>query len=100
MKVANQLGLQTIELNGNIARDLQEGSTFAEAAKQLGLLTNYPFIDKWKSSIVPMAATLCLSMIVLDFIKGGLVMKDYHKELAGSVLGLFVADRFLFRRSK
>lgn len=100
MRVQKDLGVEVIRVQSETDLALLEGQTFDKAVGGLTQSTGFKFIDAWKSSIQAALATEMMLLIALHYKRQGWIMDANAWELAGAVLGLFLADRYLFRRSK
>lgn len=95
-----ELGIKTIHVQSEADLARLDASNFGKGLDSLGQSSGFQFVDGWKSAIQPALATMCMGMLILHFHQAGWALDDRGWELCGSVLGLFVADRLLFRRGK
>ena len=58
------------------------------------------FIDAWKGVIRPAVATWAVVMITIHYSNNGWVLDDNGWGLCGAALGIYLADRALFKRGK
>lgn len=100
IRVQADLGVQTIRVQGEQAVAKAEADAFLEAVKLTGEKSGFWVIDAWNSAIRPLMATEVLILITLYYHSVGWQLDNRGWELAGAILGLFVADRSLFRRGK
>lgn len=100
METAKRLELQVIERKGEIDLSLLDGEIFKSGLENLGKPSGFWIIDAWKSSIQPALATLVLWMVFQHYYTLNFKLDDRGWELCGAVIGMYVADRFLFRRGQ
>jgi len=100
IRLQHDLGVQTIRVQSEADLDKLAALTFDKGVEQLGQSTGFRWIDAWKSSIQAALATEMMIMIFIHYKNLGWKMDDRAWELAGAALGVFVADRLLFRRGK
>lgn len=100
IRVQAELGVKTIQVQaeGDIGRE--DAATFKAGVEGLSRSSGYAFVDVWKGIIQPLLASICIALVVLHFHGKGWVLDERGWELVGGVLGLFIADRLLFRRGK
>jgi hypothetical protein len=58
------------------------------------------FIDAWNGVIRPFVATWAVLMISAHFAQHGWVLDDNGWSICGAALGIYLADRSLFKRGK
>jgi len=58
------------------------------------------FIDAWNGIIRPFVATWAVIMVTLHFASTGWVLDENGWSLCGAALGIYLADRSLFKRGK
>lgn len=100
IRLQAELGVQTIRVQADADLEKLAAGTFDAAVKGVNTPTGFKIIDAWKSAILPALATEVLVLITLYYQHQGWVLDAKGWELAGSVLGVFIADRMLFRRGK
>jgi hypothetical protein len=100
IRLQAELGVQTIRVQGEVDVDKLAALTFDKAVEQTGKSTGFVWIDAWNASIKAALATEVMLMLGLHYYRVGWVLDDRGWELAGAVLGVYLADRFLFRRNK
>lgn len=92
-------GVQMIEVQ--TASDVTRGEVgaWASAVDAVGRLTGIPWVDVWNRCINPAVATWAVGMITAHY--AGLVQLDDNGwAIAGAALGVYLADRNLFKRGK
>lgn len=100
LKLQNQLGLQTIQAQGEAAVSAEEAKAFTTAMADAFKPTGYPAVDVWNGVIRPAAATIVLGLWIAKLWTQKGVMDDWDTTLAGTILGFFFADRSLAKRNK
>lgn len=92
-------GVEVIRVQGDDARDTIGARAFANVAEGLTKLTGIKFVDVWNRIINPALATWSVCMITLNY-AGALRLDDQGWAICGASLGLYLADRNLFKRGK
>lgn len=100
IKVQADLKVQVIRVKAEADLDKIDAETFGKGASALNQSTGFKFIDAWKSAIQAALATEIMVLLALHYHRANWTLDERGWELAGAVLGLFLADRLLFRRSK
>jgi len=100
MKVQAELKIEVITQQGDVDISKIDAESFGRGVEGLSKLSGFKPVDAWKASIQPALATMIMFLLVKHYAKAGWVMDEHGWELAGGVLGLFIADRMLFRRGK
>lgn len=100
MKLQSDLGIKEIEVKSNADQALEELRAWATAVTDVGRSTGIKWLDAWNGSIRPFLATLAILMVCVEITALGFVLTDWHRELFGAILGIFVADRSLKNRGK
>jgi hypothetical protein len=95
-----ELGVKVIHVQGEVDLAKLDAENFGKGVDNLGKPSGFKFIDGWKSAIQPALATVAMFMLMKHFQAIGWKLDDRGWELCGAVLGLFVADRLLFKRGK
>ena len=100
MRFQHEAGIQVIRTQGEIDLEKLEAATFDRGVETLLKPSGFWLIDAWKSAIQPLLATAAITLLFLHYQSTGWKLDDRGWELVGAILGLFVADRLLFRRGK
>lgn len=100
LRLQHDLGIKEVVVKSEADLEKLAAETFGDAVKGLSTQTGFWLIDAWKSAIQPALATLMMVLIALHYSRVNWVLDDRGWELAGAALGLFLADRLLFRRGK
>lgn len=99
LKLQHDLGIEHIYVQQEVATDAGELDAWVSTVKSLNTPTGTGWIDKWNQSIRPAVASLAMVALVVEiFLLGHLT--DFHHEVFGAALGLFLADRALSKRGK
>lgn len=100
IRVQAELGIKTIEVQGEAAVAQLETDAWLEGVKGTTKLTGLWFIDTWNGVIRPFVATWAVLMITLHFSRANWILDDNGWALCGAALGIYLADRALFKRGK
>ena len=100
IRVQADLGVKTIQVQAEAAVSEIETNAWLESVKGTTKTIGIWFIDAWNGVIRPLVATWAILMISLDFAQGGWVLDDNGWQLCGAALGIYLADRALFKRGK
>lgn len=99
IKTQAELGVKTIQVQSEAAIGEIEAQGWLEAVKGTSLKTGLAWVDAWNAIIRPALATWSIAMITLgEFMV--VHLSDNTIALAGVALGIYVADRQLFKRGK
>lgn len=99
VRVQAQLGIKTIEVQSQSAVSELETQGWLEAVKATGMRSGMAWVDGWNSVIRPAVATWAVLLISGHYL-GGWVLDDNGWSLCGAALGIYLADRALFKRNK
>lgn len=100
IKVQAELGVKVIEAQREADVSRIEADAWLEAVRDVGRKTGIKLVDAWNGAIRPGLATIAIVAVVAEIIALGFLLTDWHKELFGAILGVFVADRSLAKRGK
>lgn len=100
LRLQSDLGIKEIEAKSEAAIEQIDTEAWKVAVGSIGTTTGVAFIDAWNQSVRPLLATLSIAMVVFEVAALGFALNDWHRELVGAVLGLYVADRSLAKRGK
>jgi hypothetical protein len=100
IKLQADLGVQTIRVQGEVDLAKIDAETFRTGVEVAGKTTGITWVDAWNSAIRAALATECMLLISLYYYQNGWKLDANGWELAGAALGIFIADRHLFRRGK
>lgn len=100
MRVANELGLKTIEVQKDAAIAAGELDAFTKAIEAAARPTGIKWVDAWNGSIRPSYATVALILWLVKVAAQGFTMDAFDAELLAVVAGFYFADRSLGKRGK
>jgi len=100
MTVQANLNIQIVK-EQSVAKVAEiESDAWLEAVKGTTKSIGIWFIDAWNGAIRPLVATWALWMISVDFYSRGWKMDDNSWMICSAALGIYLADRSLFKRGK
>lgn len=99
IRVQAELGIKTIEVQSQAAVSQLETQSWLEAVKATGARSGTAWVDAWNSVIRPGIATWAVLLISGHYL-GGWMLDDNGWSLCGAALGIYLADRALFKRNK
>jgi hypothetical protein len=99
IKTQAELNIQVVRVQGEQAIGEVEANAWLEAVKNTGKSIGVVWVDAWNAVIRPALATWATAMITAHY-AGWIKMDDNGWQLAGAILGIYVADRALFKRGK
>ena len=100
LKLQSELGIQMVHVKSDAVVDQIEADGWITAVKGTTQVIGIWFIDAWNGIIRPFVATWAVIMVTLHFAKTGWVLDDNGWGLCGAALGIYLADRSLFKRGK
>lgn len=100
IRVQADLGVKTIQVQAESAIGQIEAAGWLEAVKGTTKTVGIWFIDAWNGVIRPFVATWAVVMLTLHFAQHGWVLDDNGWSICGAALGIYLADRSLFKRGK
>lgn len=100
IKAQHAMGVEVIRVQGE-ARALElDLESFKTGVELTGRASGFTFVDAWNSAIRPALATGVGVLIALHYARIGWQLDENGWQLAGAILGLYTADRALFKRGK
>lgn len=99
IKVQAELGVQTIRVAAEGEVDKITAEAWGEVVKGTTRQSGIWLVDLWNGVIRPGLATIAIAMWV-GHVAGWWVLDEQSWVLVGSVLGIYLADRTLFKRGK
>lgn len=99
IKVQADRDIKVIEVAAQGAVDKTLAEAWESVVKGTTTQSGVWLVDLWNGCIRPLLATIAILMWV-GHVAGWWVLDASSWELAGSVLGIYVADRTLFKRGK
>lgn len=100
MRLANDLGVKTIEVQRDADVSKAEMDVFARAIEAAAKPTGVKWVDAWNGSIRPSYATVALILWLVKVAAQGFKMDAFDAELLAVVAGFYFADRSLGKRGK
>lgn len=97
--VQAELGVKTIQVQAEAAIDEIEAQGWLEAVKSTAIKTGLAWVDGWNACIRPSVATWAIVMITFNEF-GVITISETALSIAGAALGIYLADRSLFKRGK
>jgi hypothetical protein len=92
-------GVQVIEIQGKSDLDKLDAQAFLQAVTDVRKQTGIKWVDAWNACIQPGLATWSIVMLTGECCSWWM-MSDDVRMLTGAALGIYVANRHLFKRSK
>jgi hypothetical protein len=100
MKTQAELGVQVIREKSTADSSVIESGAWLEAVKGTTQSTGIKLIDAWNGVIRPLVATWSIIIITIYYYKVGFILDENGWGLCGAALGIYLADRALFKRGK
>lgn len=100
VKLQHTQGVEVVRVQGEIDLTKIDALTFQTGVELTGKTTGFKWVDGWNAAIRAALATEMMVLISLHYYRHNWVLDAGGWELAGAALGVFVADRTLFRRGK
>lgn len=94
-----QLGIKVIEVQSKAHVAGIEAQAWGEAVRATGQRSGYWIADAWNAVIRPSLATWSIVMITGDTV-GWWLLSENGWMLASAALGIYVADRTLFKKGR
>ncbi len=91
--------VEVIRVQGAIDVDLIDAANFGKGVEATGKPSGITWVDAWNAVIRPSLATWSILMITAHYLKW-LTLDVNGWSLTGAALGVYVADRTLFKRGK
>lgn len=95
-----EAGVKVIQQQAVSASQGIESEAWLEAVEGTNKTIGIWFIDAWNGVIRPAVATWAVVMITIHYSNNGWVLDDNGWGLCGAALGIYLADRALFKRGK
>jgi hypothetical protein len=100
IKLQADLGVKTIEVQAQAAVSQREADAWLAAVQATAQRTGIWLVDLWNGVMRPLIASVCLFMILRHFAAHQWTLDDQGWALCGAALGIYLADRALFKRGK
>ena len=99
IKVQAELGVKTIQVQAEAHIDEIEAQGWLEAVKATAIKTGLAWVDAWNACIRPAVATWAIIMMTMHEFNL-IAMSENTIALSSAALGIYLADRSLFKRGK
>jgi hypothetical protein len=99
IRLQADLGVKTIEVQAEAAIGKLEADAWLEAVRGTTKTTGIRWVDAWNAVIRPLVASWSILMITLDHFTL-IVLSENGWMVCSAALGLYLADRTLFKRGK
>jgi hypothetical protein len=100
IKTQADMGIKTIQVQAEAAIGQVEAEGWLEAVKATASKSGIMWVDGWNALIRPAVATWSVVMLTLGEAGVILHLSDNVISVAGCALGIYLADRSLFKRGK
>lgn len=100
LRLQAELGVKLVQVKAEAVVDQIEADGWLAAVKGTTQTIGIWFIDAWNGVIRPFVATWAVIMVTLHFAQTGWVLDDNGWSICGAALGIYLADRSLFKRGK
>jgi hypothetical protein len=100
LRLQSELGVKLVHVQAEAVVDQIEANGWLAAVKGTTQTIGVWFIDAWNGVIRPFVATWAVIMVTLHFAQTGWILDDNGWSLCGAALGIYLADRSLFKRGK
>jgi len=100
LRLHAELGVKLVQVQAEAVVDQIEANGWLAAVKGTTQTIGIWFIDAWNGVIRPFVATWAVIMVTLHFAQTGWVLDDNGWSICGAALGIYLADRSLFKRGK
>jgi len=100
IRLQAELGVKTIQVQAESAIAEIESEAWLSAVKSTTQSVGIFFIDAWNGVIRPLVATWAIVVISIDMANKQWLLDENGWMLASAALGIYLADRALFKRGK
>ena len=100
IRVQADMGIKTVQVQAEAAVGQLEAEGWVEAVRGTTKTVGVWFIDAWNGTIRPLVATWAVLMLTLHFAQQGWKLDENGWSICGAALGIYLADRALFKRGK
>lgn len=100
IRIQAELGVKTIQVQAEADVARIDAEMFSKGVELTGKTTGITWVDAWNACIRAALATECMVLITMYYHSVDWKLDANGWELAGAALGIFIADRSLFRRGK
>lgn len=99
IKTQAELGVKTIQVQSEADNSKLEMQAFLEAVKGTTQKVGIAWVDAWNAVIRPSVATWSIIIITVSEFKL-ITLSEFAAAIASAALGIYLADRNLFKRGK
>lgn len=99
IRVQSELGVKTVQVQAEADLGRLDAQAFNTGVEMTGKSSGNWFIDAWNGGIRPALATMCMALVTASEFSL-ITLSENGWALAGAALGIYVADRTLFKRNK
>lgn len=99
IRLQAELGVKTIQVQAESVVSEIETNAWLEAVKGTTKQVGIAWVDAWNAAIRPALATWAVAMVTGHYLLWW-VLDNNGWSLAGAALGIYIADRTLFKRGK
>lgn len=99
LRLQHDLGVEVIRVQGEIDTRKIEADGWLEAVKSTGRKVGVAWVDAWNAMIRPAVATWAVIMMTGNYMRLW-TLDENGWAVCGAALGIYLADRALFRRGK
>jgi hypothetical protein len=100
IRLHSDLGIKEIQVKGETNISELETDAWVEAVKGTTRTIGVMFIDAWNGVIRPFVATWSVVMITIHYANNGWILDENGWMVCSAALGIYLADRALFKRGK
>lgn len=100
IRLQAELGVKTIQVQAEAYESGVVTDAWLEAVKSTTQTIGVWWVDAWNGVIRPFVATWAIIMITLDAAQHGWMLSPNGWDLCAAALGIYLADRALFKRGK
>lgn len=100
IRLQHELGVRTIGVQAEADLSRIEAGAWADVSRATSARTGLRLVDAWNGIIRPLVATVCLALWVLHVSRHNWTLDENGWSLLGAALGIYLADRALFKRGK
>lgn len=100
IRTQHEIGVDTIRVQATADLDRVDADAWRIAVDAVGRPVGIKWVDAWNAVIRPALATVSFAVICIEVYRHGFDLTEWHRELLGAILGIYVADRSLSKRGK